>query len=133
MGGVSFLLWLLSLGLKSIWIQPLFFLSLGAFNPIFFTLAFPATYALERDELVARRYDDSLAAAEQELWYWIPVLLIMAGLALWQGWLIYRAARELGDNQRAYPAWLILIYTLAINLPVALVVSFGVQPLLFFG
>ena len=116
-GGASFLLWLLALGLKSIWIQPLLFLSLGAFNPILFVLAFPRTYAFEYP--LRAQSQDSLAGMGQELWYWIPTLLIMAGLALWQGWLIYRAARELGDNQRAYPAGLILLYTLAINLPLA--------------
>ena len=137
-GGASFLLWLLALGLKSIWIQPLVFLSLGAFNPVLFSLAFPAAYVFEHGELVAnvKRYAEyeydlnswarRLAETEQELWYWIPALLIMAGLALWQGWLIYTAARELGDNQQSHPAGLVLLYTLAINSPLALVGVFSI-------
>ena len=137
-GGTSFLLWLLALGLKSIWIQPLVFLSLGAFNPVLFSLAFPAAYVFEHGELVAnvKRYAEyeydlnswarRLAETEQELWYWIPALLIMAGLALWQGWLIYTAARELGDNQQSHPAGLVLLYTLAINSPLALVGVFSI-------
>ena len=121
-GGTSFLLWLLALGLKSIWIQPLVFLSLGAFNPALFSLAFPAAYVFEHGWLVSRAVlAKQLAETEQELWYWIPALVIMAALALWQGWLIYTAARELGDNQHSYPAGLVLLYTLAINSPLALV------------
>ena len=130
-GGASFLLWLLAFGLGSTWIYPLVFLSLGAFSPILFTLAFLGTYAYEHQQLVARMWTEDLVASEQEFWYWIPFLVIMAGLALWQGWLIYQAARELGDNQQPYLAGLILFYTLMINLPVVWLMSWISQILLY--
>ena len=118
-GGASFLLWLLFINLRSLWIQPLLFLILGAFNPALFALAFPSTYASEFQQGVGR--EDRLAEMGQEFWYWIPFLVIMAVLALWQGWLIYKAARELGDNQQPYLAGLVLLYILVINLPLALI------------
>ena len=133
MAGISLWLWLNLLNRANIALLPLTLLALGGLNPIFFVLGFPITYAFEYDMALTRQQPERIQHLEDQIWYYVPALIVLAGLAVWQGWLMFIAAREAGTWSEPNPTGPLLIYLIEINLPIALVSGFASLLLLFFG
>jgi hypothetical protein len=131
--GISLWLWLNLLNRANIVLFPLVLLALGGLNPIFFVFGFPITNVLVYDTALRRQEPERIQHMEDQIWYYVPALIVLAGLAVWQGWLMYLAAREAGTWSQANPTGPLLIYLIEINLPIALITGFALQPLLFFG